>query len=254
MPNAPVGVDISNTHLDVSVVPAGQAARVPNDAAGFTALIAWVAGPVRAVTDEPTGRWHRAFEAARPTEASSSVQRALEALPVVRDALVKNRTAALNRQQQGRHRLLQQPHTHRLAQHRPASGRHRYRDREAAGRRRGAGPADRDLDVDPGRVSRHRGGPADPDAGARPLLYMPALAATRYNPDLRATYRQLVAEGTPRTVAVVVVMRKLLLLANVLLDPDRAAGSPTGPGGTACRSSRHDRCLRVGLAWLREGL
>ena len=64
MPNSPVGVDISNTHLDVYVGPAGQAARVPNDAAGFTALIAWVEVPVRAVTDEPTGRWHRAFEEA----------------------------------------------------------------------------------------------------------------------------------------------------------------------------------------------
>ena len=66
MPNSPIGVDISNTHLDVYVVPAGQAARVPNDAAGFKALIAWVEGPVRAVTYEPTGRWHRAFEEALP--------------------------------------------------------------------------------------------------------------------------------------------------------------------------------------------
>ena len=46
------------------VVPAGQAARFPNDAAGFKALIAWVEVPVRAVTYEPTGRWHRAFEEA----------------------------------------------------------------------------------------------------------------------------------------------------------------------------------------------
>ena len=59
-----VGVDISKTHLDVYVVPAGQAARFPNDAAGFKALIAWIEVPVRAVTYEPTGRWHRAFEEA----------------------------------------------------------------------------------------------------------------------------------------------------------------------------------------------
>ena len=162
MPNSPVGVDISNTHLDVYVGPAGQAARVPNDAAGFTALIAWVEVPVRAVTDEPTGRWHRAFEEAlleaglplvrvnpvharrfaqaigqraktdavnarvlaqigaavdlRPTAASSSSPRALEALQVARDALVKDRTAALTRQTQGRHRLLKQSHKNRLAQ------------------------------------------------------------------------------------------------------------------------------------------
>ena len=162
MPNSTVGVDISKTHLDVYVVPAGQAARFPNDAAGFKALIAWIEVPVRAVTYEPTGRWHRAFEEAllkaglplvrvnplharrfaqaigqraktdavdarvlaqmgaavdlRPTAASSSVQRALEELQVARDALVKDRTAALNRQKQVRHRLLKQQHKHRLAQ------------------------------------------------------------------------------------------------------------------------------------------
>ena len=64
MPDSTVGVDISKTHLDVYVVPAGQAARFPNDAAGFKALMAWVEVPVRAVTYEPTGRWHRAFEEA----------------------------------------------------------------------------------------------------------------------------------------------------------------------------------------------
>ena len=64
MPNSTVGVDISKTHLDVYVVPAGKAARFPNDAAGFKALIAWIEVPVRAVTYEPTGRWHRAFEEA----------------------------------------------------------------------------------------------------------------------------------------------------------------------------------------------
>ena len=66
-------------------------------------------------------------------------------------------------------------------------------------------------------------------ARARRLLYMPALAATRYHPDLRATYRQLVAEGTPRKVAVVVIRRTLLVLANVRLDQDRC-WRPERPG------------------------
>ena len=35
MPNTPGGVDISNTHLDVSVGPAGQAVRFPNGCAVF---------------------------------------------------------------------------------------------------------------------------------------------------------------------------------------------------------------------------
>ena len=54
MPDSTVGVDISNTHLDVYVVPAGQAARFPNAAAGFKALIAWVEWPVRSVMRRST--------------------------------------------------------------------------------------------------------------------------------------------------------------------------------------------------------
>ena len=52
----------------------------------------------------------------RPTEASSPARRALAELQVARDALVKDRTAVLNRQKQFRHRLLKQQHKNRLAQ------------------------------------------------------------------------------------------------------------------------------------------
>ena len=52
----------------------------------------------------------------RPTEASPPTHRALEELQVARDALVKDRTAALNRQKQVRHRLLKQQNKNRLAQ------------------------------------------------------------------------------------------------------------------------------------------
>ena len=62
-PNS-VGVDISKAHFDAYMVPAGKAARFSNDAAGLKALTAWVERPVRTVTYEPTGRWHRAFEEA----------------------------------------------------------------------------------------------------------------------------------------------------------------------------------------------
>ena len=62
---------------------------------------------------------------------------------------------------------------------------------------------------------------------------MPVLAATRSNPDLRAKYRQLVAEGQPRKVAVVVVMRKLLVLANARLDQDRCWRSERPGRGSA---------------------
>ena len=62
MPDSTVGIDISKTHLDTYMAPAGKAARFTNDAAGFNALIAWIESPVRLVVYEPTGPWHRAFE------------------------------------------------------------------------------------------------------------------------------------------------------------------------------------------------
>ena len=171
----------------------------------------------------------------RPTAASSSVQRALEALQVARDALVKDRTAALNRQKQVRHRLLKQQHKHRLAQldrhlaaidteigkrlaedeglarraeiltsipgvsHVTAAGLLTQMpelgrlDAKAVASLAGLAPVTRQSGAWQGR-SFIQGG----RARARRLLYMPALAAIRYNPDLRAKYRQLVAEGKPR--------------------------------------------------------
>lgn len=58
-------------------------------------------------------------------------------------------------------------------------------------------------------------------ASLRQALYMPALVATRFNPDLRAKYQALRAAGKPPKLALTAVMRKLLLLANALLRDGR---------------------------------
>jgi transposase len=58
-------------------------------------------------------------------------------------------------------------------------------------------------------------------AGLRQALYMPALVAIRYNPDLKAKYEALRKAGKPAKVAIVAIMRKLLLLANALLRDNR---------------------------------
>lgn len=55
----------------------------------------------------------------------------------------------------------------------------------------------------------------------RQALYMPALVAARFNPDLQAKYQQLVAAGKPAKVAITAVMRKLIVTANALLKADR---------------------------------
>ena len=50
---------------------------------------------------------------------------------------------------------------------------------------------------------------------------MPALVAVRYNPDLKRKYEALVGKGKPPKVALTAVMRKLLVLANTLVQQDR---------------------------------
>jgi len=60
--------------------------------------------------------------------------------------------------------------------------------------------------------------------GRKPLrdaLYMPALVAMRFNPDLKAKYEHLRAAGKPAKVAIVAVMRKLIETANALVKADR---------------------------------
>lgn len=51
----------------------------------------------------------------------------------------------------------------------------------------------------------------------RQALYMPALVAIRFNPDLKAKYEHLVAAGKAPKQAITAVMRKLVILANALL-------------------------------------
>lgn len=65
-------------------------------------------------------------------------------------------------------------------------------------------------------------------ANVRQALYMPALVAMRFNPDLKAKYDQLTAAGKPSKVAITAIMRRLILLANALLR-DRRNWTPNIP-------------------------
>ena len=55
----------------------------------------------------------------------------------------------------------------------------------------------------------------------RRAIYMPALVAARFNPDLKAKYDQLIRAGKPAKLAITAVMRKLVVLANALLRDNR---------------------------------
>ena len=58
-------------------------------------------------------------------------------------------------------------------------------------------------------------------ARLRQALYMPALAACRFNPDYKIKYAQMKAAGKPSKVAITAVMRKLIVLANALIRDRR---------------------------------
>lgn len=55
----------------------------------------------------------------------------------------------------------------------------------------------------------------------RDALYMPALVASRFNPDLKAKYDAMRTRGKPAKVAITAIMRKLFELANALIRDDR---------------------------------
>jgi len=74
-------------------------------------------------------------------------------------------------------------------------------------------------------------GKARIQGGRKPLrdaLYMPALVATKHNPDMRDKYKTMIDQGKPKKVALTAIMRKLIELANTLVKADRE-WLPNGP-------------------------
>jgi transposase len=58
-------------------------------------------------------------------------------------------------------------------------------------------------------------------AHVRQALYMPALVACRYNPDFKVKYDALITANKPKKKAIIVILRKLVVLANTLLSKGR---------------------------------
>uniref|UniRef100_UPI001E612CD4 transposase n=3 Tax=Pseudorhodobacter antarcticus TaxID=1077947 RepID=UPI001E612CD4 len=58
-------------------------------------------------------------------------------------------------------------------------------------------------------------------ASVRHAVYLPAVVATRFNPDMKAKYEQLISTGKCKKLAITAVMRKLIVMANALLRDQR---------------------------------
>ena len=55
----------------------------------------------------------------------------------------------------------------------------------------------------------------------RQALYMPALVAIRFNEEMATKYKTMIEKGKPAKVAITAIMRKLITTANALLRDDR---------------------------------
>jgi transposase len=58
-------------------------------------------------------------------------------------------------------------------------------------------------------------------AALRQALYFPAIAAARFNPDLKRKYEALIAAGKEKKVALTAIMRKIIVIANALVRDGR---------------------------------
>lgn len=58
-------------------------------------------------------------------------------------------------------------------------------------------------------------------ASIRRAIYLPAVVATRFNPDMEAKYEQLISTGKCKKLAITAVMRKIIVMANALIRDRR---------------------------------
>lgn len=302
--NDTIGVDISKPTLDAFRLRTREHRQFPNDRAGCAALIRWIGTTAVRVVFEPTGPYHRLFEASlvaagieavkvnprssrRFAEATGELAKTdridaailarmgavldlegrpaktetlhdLRELGVARQALVKDRIAATNREQIAVNPVIKRQLRARLKQigmqlkeidtaiatlvgSDPGLSRRRdvlasipgigavtamailiempelgTLDNKQAASLAGLAPMTRQSGTWSGRA-RIRGG----RRSLRTALYMPALVALRFNPDLKQKYQALKDAGKPSKVAITAIMRKLLILANALLRDDR---------------------------------
>ena len=256
-----VGIDISKVWLDAFAAPEGRASRFSNDPTGFRKLIAWIGSGIDQIAYEPTGPFHRDFEdtllkAGLPlypinpfqvrsfarslggrakTDAVDARMLATMAAAIERqlkrvDAEIQQRLQAEETLERRAEILTSIPGISDITAaglivHMPELG---TLTGARAASLAGLAPVTRESGSWKGHSfiqgGRHQ---------VRRLLYMPAGVAIRYNPDLKRKYEALVANGKPRKVALTAVMRKLLVLANTLVQQDRI-WTAHAPGKYCC--------------------
>ncbi|WP_204602209.1 transposase [Paremcibacter congregatus] len=215
----------------------------------------------RAKTDQVDARMlalmDRAFSM-KPQVLASREQRDLKKLQIARQALIKDRTRALNRQKsltltilkrQAKVRLTQLKNQldqvdeaiNELLQNTPETARAHdmicsipglskisaaalLTEMPELGTMNGKQVASLAGLAPMARQSGQWRGKAFIQGGRKHLrdaLYMPAVVAARHNPDMKIFYDRLIKAGKQTKVAFAAIMRMLILLANLLIKQDR---------------------------------
>ena len=203
--------------------------------------------------------------ALEPRPIVSQAVEEMRELMTARDALIKDRVAALNRQKNVRSPLIQRQLAARLRQietqieaidqqlKKSRSADYDLKERfDILTSIPGVGDITANVliaempelgDLDQGQVASLTGlAPVPKESGkssgkrsirggrarARTALYMPALSAAKFYPACKAKYEAMVKQVKPKKAAIVAIMRKLVIIANALLR-DRRKWSPDAP-------------------------
>ena len=86
----------------------------------------------------------------------------------------------------------------------------------------------------------------------RRSLNLPAVVATRFNPDLKAKYDHLVASGKCKKLAITAIMRKLLVMANSLLRDRRKCTKVRAGPIRIVMDCRANHCRAAGDRTIKE--
>jgi transposase len=250
-----VGIDIAKYHFDLHLLPEAKAARYRNDPQGIADCCRFLAQvQPEAIVLEATG----GYELALTIELQAAARQRM-AWIARRDQLVELHVAERNRREHAVDPLvansLQKVLTvleeqiaaidHKLAEHIAADEqlKHKVEILDSApaigvttavmlvtrlpelgrvNRRQiaalvGIAPINRDSGQYRGR--RMTGGGR---VRIRSALYMPMLAAIRYNPRIRDFYQRLLDKGKSKMTALVAAMRKLLTILNTMIQRNQS--------------------------------
>src|SRR5215216_1831332 len=204
------GIDVSKSWLDAHVLPAGATLRVANTREGIRKLKRWLMPfDVALVVIEATGKWHRDVRRSLQRLAKDIAALEREILKCIQADQGLARRYAILTSITGCGPVVATTLIACLAELGTCS-------RKQIGMLAGLAPVADESGQRQGIRVVWGGRP-----NIRRVLYLAAITAARFDPDMKAFFNRLIAAGKPAKLAIIAVARKLVVLANILISEGR---------------------------------